>query len=126
VDHHPDWEANVAVLDAEEAPGHPPEDDGGMDRRELGRADPAGGLRSAQGGTSQRSRHWLKDTSTAGQAYRFVLTNPHVNVCLTAPRSKKELLANLAAQHSDPLPEDEMAIVREDGDVVHEHARWFM
>lgn len=126
MDHHPDWEANVAVLDAEEAPGHPPEDDGGMDRRELGRADPAGGLRSAQGGTSQRSRHWLKDTSTAGQAHRFVLTNPHVDVCLTAPRSERELLENLAAARSGPLPEDEMAFMREYGDVVHEHAGWFM
>ena len=76
----------------------------------------------------RRSRHWPKDrpVPTAGQAYRFVLTNPHVDVCLTAPRSEKELLENLAAARSGPLPEDEMAFMREYGDVVHEHAGWFM
>jgi aryl-alcohol dehydrogenase-like predicted oxidoreductase len=76
----------------------------------------------------RRSRHWPKGKPipTAGQAYRFVLTNPHVDVCLTAPRSEKELLENLAAARSGPLPEEEMAFMREYGDVVHEHAGWFM
>jgi aryl-alcohol dehydrogenase-like predicted oxidoreductase len=76
----------------------------------------------------RRSKHWPKDRPipTAGQAYRFVLTNPHVDVCLTAPRSERELLENLAAARSGPLPEDEMAFMREYGDVVHEHAGWFM
>jgi aryl-alcohol dehydrogenase-like predicted oxidoreductase len=76
----------------------------------------------------RRSRHWPKDRPipTAGQAYRFVLTNPHVDVCLTAPRSEKELLENLAAARSGPLPDEEMAFLREYGDVVHRHAGWFM
>jgi aryl-alcohol dehydrogenase-like predicted oxidoreductase len=76
----------------------------------------------------RRSRHWPKDKAipTAGQAYRFVLSNPHVDVCLTAPRSEKELLENLAAVRSGPLQSDEMAFMREYGDVVHQHAGWFM
>lgn len=76
----------------------------------------------------RRSRHWPKGRPipTAGQAYRFALTNPHVDVCLTAPRSERELLENLAAAHSGPLPDDEMAFLREYGDVVHQHAGWFM
>ncbi len=76
----------------------------------------------------RRSRHWPKDRPipTAGQAYRFVLSNPHVDVCLTAPRSERELLENLAAARSGPLCEDEMAFMRSYGDVVHAHAGWFM
>jgi len=76
----------------------------------------------------RRSRHWPKErpVPTAGQAYRFVLSDPHVDVCLSAPRSEKELLENLAAARSGPLPEDEMAMMRAYGDVVHEHAGWFM
>ena len=65
----------------------------------------------------RRSRHWPKDKPipTAGQAYRFVLSNPHVDVCLTAPRSEKELLQNLAAARSGPLADDEMAFLRQAG-----------
>jgi len=76
----------------------------------------------------RRSRHWPKNRPipTAGQAYRFVLGNPHVDVCLTAPRSEKELLENLVAARRGPLQNDEMAFMREYGDVVHRHAGWFM
>jgi aryl-alcohol dehydrogenase-like predicted oxidoreductase len=77
---------------------------------------------------TRRSRHWPKDrpVPTAGQAYRFVLTNPHVDVCLTAPRNEKQLMENLAAARTGPLSDGEMALMREYGDVVHEHAGWFM
>ena len=76
----------------------------------------------------RRSRGWPKDgpVPTAGQCYRFVLTSPHVDVCLTAPRSERELLENLAAVRAGPMPEDELAFMRDYGDVVHAHAGWFM
>lgn len=76
----------------------------------------------------RRTKGWPKDgpVPTAGQCYRFVLTNPHVDVCLTAPRSEKELLENLAAAHLGPLPDDEMAFMRAYGDAVHRAAGWFM
>jgi aryl-alcohol dehydrogenase-like predicted oxidoreductase len=63
---------------------------------------------------------------TAGQCYRFVLSNPNVDVCLTAPRSEKELIENIAAVRQGQLAEDEMAFVREYGDAVRRAAGYFM
>lgn len=76
----------------------------------------------------RRTKGWPNDgpIPTAGQCYRFVLTNPHVDVCLTAPRSERELLENLAAVRQGPLPDDEMQFVRGYGDAVHRAAGWFM
>ena len=75
----------------------------------------------------RRTKGWPADAPipTAGQCYRFVLTNPHVDVCLTAPRSEKELLENLAAARQGPLPDDEMTFMRSYGDAVHRAAGWF-
>lgn len=76
----------------------------------------------------RRTTGWPDDAPipTAGQCYRFVLTNPHVDVVLTAPRSERELLENLDAVRSGPLPEDEMAFMKAYGDRVHRNAGWFM
>lgn len=76
----------------------------------------------------RRSRGWPKSepVATAGQCYRFVLSNPHVDVVLTAPRSERELLENLQAVKRGPLPEDEMTFMRRFGAHVHAHAGWFM
>ncbi len=76
----------------------------------------------------RRTKDWPKDAPvpTAGQCYRFVLSNPHVDVCLTAPRSEKQFLENLASVRQGPLPEDEMAFMRTFGDAVHRNAGWFM
>lgn len=74
------------------------------------------------------TKFWPKDgpIPTAGQCYRFVLSNPDVDVCLNAPRSERELMENLAAVRRGPLPEDEMDFVRNYGDAVHRAAKWFM
>jgi aryl-alcohol dehydrogenase-like predicted oxidoreductase len=76
----------------------------------------------------RRTKGWPKDAPvpTAGQCYRFVLSNPHVDVCLTAPRSEKQLVENLAAVRQGSLPEDEMSFLRAFGDAVHRNAGWFM
>lgn len=76
----------------------------------------------------RRARRWPTDRPipTPGQCYRFVLSNPHVDVCLTAPRTERELAENLAAVREGQLPDDEMAFMREYGDVVHRSAGWFM
>ena len=76
----------------------------------------------------RRTKGWPKDAPvpTAGQCYRFVLSNPHVDVCLTAPRSEKQLVENLAAVRRGSLPEDEMSFLRAFGDAVHRNAGWFM
>jgi aryl-alcohol dehydrogenase-like predicted oxidoreductase len=76
----------------------------------------------------RRPRGWPKDgrVPTAGECYRFVLSSPHVDVCMTAPRSVQELEQNVAALAHGPLDEDEMAFLRQFGDAVHAQRRWFM
>jgi aryl-alcohol dehydrogenase-like predicted oxidoreductase len=76
----------------------------------------------------RRPRRWPKEkpVPTAGECYRFVLSNPHVHVCLNAPSNGRHLEANLAAVREGPLDEEKMAWMREFGDVVHETAGWFM
>lgn len=76
----------------------------------------------------RRPRSWPRSEPipTAAMCYRFVLSNPHVHVCLTAPRNEKELLEDLAAARQGPLDQGEMEFMRRFGDVVHEKAGWFM
>lgn len=76
----------------------------------------------------RRPRGWPQSepVPTAAQAYRFVLSNPHVDVCLTAPRSAAELRRNVDALHQGPLDEEEMMFMRRFGDAVHAQKRWFM
>ncbi len=76
----------------------------------------------------RRPRGWPKDNRipTAGMCYRFVLSNPHVHVCLTAPTSLAQFEENLAAVRQGPLSEDDMAFMRAFGDAVHRRRKWFM
>ncbi len=75
-----------------------------------------------------RPRGWAKTApvATAGQCYRFVLSNPNVQVALTAPTNQKQLLDNLREVERGPLPDDEMQFMRSFGAYVHDHAGWFM
>jgi aryl-alcohol dehydrogenase-like predicted oxidoreductase len=73
----------------------------------------------------RRPRGWEGAVPGAGHCYRFVLTNPHVDVVLTAPRSEKEFAANLEAVRCGPLDEEEMKWMRAFGDRVHATAGWF-
>jgi aryl-alcohol dehydrogenase-like predicted oxidoreductase len=63
---------------------------------------------------------------TPGMAYRFVLSDPHVHLCLTAPRNLRELTENLIALQDGPLNEDELQFMKQFGDAVHNSKRWFM
>lgn len=63
---------------------------------------------------------------TAGECYRFVLSNPRVHAVLTAPRSERELRENIAAVEQGPLSEEDMRFMREFGDAVHAQGNWFM
>lgn len=76
----------------------------------------------------RRPRGWPASAPVpaAGDCYRFVLNNPHVHVCLTAPRSVEQLRENLAAVARGPLPEDSLAFLRRFGDAVHEQHRFFL
>jgi aryl-alcohol dehydrogenase-like predicted oxidoreductase len=75
----------------------------------------------------QRPKSWPADgpVPTAGDCYRFVLTNPHVHVCLTAPRTRAELDANLAEVARGPLDTERMEFMRRFGDAVHAGGRRF-
>jgi len=55
-------------------------------------------------------------------AYRFVLSNPDFNVCMTGPKNAAELEEALAALDEGPLSAEEMARVRRIGDFVRAHA----
>jgi predicted aldo/keto reductase-like oxidoreductase len=58
--------------------------------------------------------------------YRFVLSNPHVHVCLTAPSNPRQFAANLADVRKGPLDEEDMAFMRDFGDAVYRQYRYFM
>lgn len=55
---------------------------------------------------------------TAGECYRFVLSNPNVHVCLNAPSNVKQFEANLAALDNGPLSPEEHAFMCRIGDAV--------
>jgi aryl-alcohol dehydrogenase-like predicted oxidoreductase len=76
----------------------------------------------------RRPRGWPKDgrVPTAGMCYRFVLSNPNVHVCLTAPGNVRQLEENLAAMREGPLSEEDLQFMREFGDAVHAMKKWFM
>jgi aryl-alcohol dehydrogenase-like predicted oxidoreductase len=73
----------------------------------------------------RRPRGWAGSVMTAGDCYRFALSHPNVDVCLTAPRSESELMANLEAARKGPLAEEDLAWMREFGDAVNAKAGWF-
>lgn len=62
---------------------------------------------------------------TAGECYRFVLSNPNVHCCLTAPRNIKQFMENLAAVKKGPLCEDDMKFMRDFGQAVHHTKKYF-
>jgi len=76
----------------------------------------------------RRPKSWPEGARipTAGECYRFVLSNPHVHTVLTAPRSESELRENIAAVHRGPLDDEDMQFMREFGDAVYNHKKWFM
>jgi aryl-alcohol dehydrogenase-like predicted oxidoreductase len=54
-------------------------------------------------------------------AYRFVLSNPDFNVCMSGPKNAAELEEALAALDEGPLSAEEMARVRRIGEHVRAH-----
>lgn len=77
---------------------------------------------------TRRPRNWPKDEPipTAVMSYRFVLSNPYVHVCMTAPSNLEQFEENLKALNRGPLTEQEMEFMRKFGDAVHRRKRWFM
>lgn len=69
----------------------------------------------------KRPRGWSADRSvpTARQCYRFVLSNPKVDVCLSGASNAAEVDDLLQVVRDGPLSDDEMAFMREFGAVAH-------
>lgn len=63
---------------------------------------------------------------TAQECYRFVLSNPHVDVVLTAPSNLRQLKENLAALRQGPLSEEDHRFMSEFGDLVRSKNKRFM
>jgi predicted aldo/keto reductase-like oxidoreductase len=61
-----------------------------------------------------------KDFSKAAQdCYRFVLSNPAVDICMTGARTRGMMLENLETLESGPLSTEEMERIRRIGDHVY-------
>jgi aryl-alcohol dehydrogenase-like predicted oxidoreductase len=58
----------------------------------------------------------------ARDAYRFVLSNPDFNLCMTGPRNAAQMDEALAALDEGPLSAEENARVRRLGKHVYDHA----
>ena len=74
---------------------------------------------TAWGKLLKAPRGWKGRVPTAGDCYRFCLSNPNVDVVLCGPRSTAELRENLAALELGPLTSEEMGFLREFGRAVH-------
>ncbi len=67
----------------------------------------------------KRPRGWDGDVPTAGDCYRFCLSDPKVSVVLTGPKNRDQLEANLEAVRRGPLSDHKLAWMRDFGKVVH-------
>lgn len=56
---------------------------------------------------------------TSSECYRFVLSNPSVQICLSGPKNREEMKEALKTLESPPLNESEMERIRRIGDHVH-------
>jgi aryl-alcohol dehydrogenase-like predicted oxidoreductase len=56
---------------------------------------------------------------SAAECYRFVLSNPHVDLSLTGPSTAERLQENLKVLEDGPLSEEEMARVRRIGKHIY-------
>lgn len=60
---------------------------------------------------------------TAGDCYRYVLSNPAVDVCMTGLASLEQTKEALAALQRGPMSPDELAWMRRVGDAIYGKAR---
>jgi len=77
---------------------------------------------------TRRPKKWSKDevVPTPGMAYRFVLSNPHVHVCMMAPSNPAQFEMNMNEIRKGPLDEEEFTFMKSFGDAVYRRKRWFM
>ena len=56
---------------------------------------------------------------TAADCYRFVLSNPAVDVCISGAKTGEQMRANLAGLDAGPMSDAELARMRRIGDHIH-------
>jgi aryl-alcohol dehydrogenase-like predicted oxidoreductase len=56
---------------------------------------------------------------TASECYRFVLSDPHVDLCMMGPATEAQMVEGLTALAKGPLSTKEIERVRKIGDYVH-------
>ncbi len=62
---------------------------------------------------------WSGPAATAGDCYRFCLTNPNVDLVVSAPKTAAQMRENMQALARGPLDDQEMARMRALGKAVH-------
>jgi aryl-alcohol dehydrogenase-like predicted oxidoreductase len=79
------------------------------------------------GGLLKRPKGWNGPVMSAGDCYRFCLSNPHVDLVLTGPKNRQQLEENLRdlREKGGPLSGEEMLWIREFGQVVHKASSRF-
>ncbi|MFC2170468.1 aldo/keto reductase [Calditrichota bacterium] len=79
------------------------------------------------GSLLKRPKNWAakRPVPSAGDCYRFALSNPNVDVCFTAPTNLKQIEQNLAEIENGQLDEDKMEYMKEFGDAVYGDKRIF-
>jgi len=60
---------------------------------------------------------------SAADCYRFVLTQPKVNICMTGPAGTAQLQQALEALRRGPMPEEQLAWMRRVGDSIYGKTR---
>jgi aryl-alcohol dehydrogenase-like predicted oxidoreductase len=60
---------------------------------------------------------------TAGDCYRFVLSHPAVDVCMSGAKTVDQMRANLAALEAGPMSPVELDRMRRIGDFVYGRKR---
>jgi aryl-alcohol dehydrogenase-like predicted oxidoreductase len=61
---------------------------------------------------------WNGPAASAGDCFRFCLTNPHVDLVISAPKTAAEMRENLRALEQGPLSDEEMTRMRALGRAV--------
>ena len=67
----------------------------------------------------KRPKGWDGPVMTAGDCYRFCLSNPNVDLCLGGVKNKSQLEKNLASLKQGPLSPEEDSWMRKFGKRVH-------
>jgi aryl-alcohol dehydrogenase-like predicted oxidoreductase len=62
---------------------------------------------------------WSGPAATAGDCYRFCLTNPNVDLVVSAPKTAAQMRENMQALAQGPLSDEDMARMRALGKAVH-------